>query len=68
MYVIDRAGRRVRRICLECKKIHSKKACPLRGRRKRVDLAYAQALKFARWADGYQAWCREQMQKAAGGA
>jgi hypothetical protein len=48
MLLIDRGGRRVRKICVECRRIHNEKGCP---RRKAVDPVDAARLRFTRKAD-----------------
>jgi hypothetical protein len=38
MQLIDRGGRRVRRICPECKELHSRKRCPKVAERREYEV------------------------------
>jgi hypothetical protein len=56
MRLIDRGGRRVREICRECGKLHSRQACPVRRKRRGVEDPYAKAVReFTEFADAFRA-------------
>lgn len=48
MVIIDRGGRRVRNVCVRCRRVHNRKACP---GRKQVDPVDAARLRFVRKAE-----------------
>jgi hypothetical protein len=58
MELLTRDGR-VRPICRECKKLHSRKDCPRRQER-RYRRMTPETRRFCEWADAYQAWRRRQ--------